>query len=68
MILGLLHFAQTILQPFDVRFGQFRDDIQICRKEITEEIRLALHKATSQEQQLQLLERKEAASHDSGAA
>ncbi|OCK72892.1 hypothetical protein K432DRAFT_430842 [Lepidopterella palustris CBS 459.81] len=62
---GPLHFTQAILQPFDVRFGQFRDDIQICRKDIKEEIRLALHKATSQEQQLQLLERKEAASYRS---
>ena len=53
------------MRPFDTHFGPLRNDIQARSKEVKEEIRLALHQATHQEQQLQLLERKAAGGHRS---
>lgn len=58
-----MSFAQNILQSFEIRFDPFNKDIQNRKKEVDEEVRLVLHKAIYQEQQLQLIERKEATTH-----
>ncbi|ERF74130.1 hypothetical protein EPUS_06399 [Endocarpon pusillum Z07020] len=56
---GFLHLAKSFLNSFEADFGPFESQIDSKSKDVKEEIRLASIKAAYQDQQLQVIERKE---------
>lgn len=58
-LIGFLHFAKSLLNSFEADFGPFESQIDSRSRDVKEEIRLASVKAVYQDQQLQIIERKE---------